>query len=80
MIQASLRERLRETDPQRSRRGGLDSYRAMQGLERVGAALVFGRETTIAIPDNDVQDDDQREAMTIEGILPDWWVKSVNNC
>jgi hypothetical protein len=72
MLDESLRERLRERDQQRSRRSSLDAERAMRGLERVGAALVFGRRTTIAIPDGDVPSADDHDAVTIEGVLPDW--------
>jgi hypothetical protein len=72
MLDESLRERLRERDPQRSRRGTIDAERAMRGLERVGAALVFGRRTTIAIPDSDVPNADDHDAVTVEGVLPDW--------
>ena len=72
MIEASLRERLQETDPDRSRRDSLDAERAMQGLERIGAALVLARQTIIAIPDKDVPLEDHRAATRIDGVLPDW--------
>jgi len=72
MIEASLRERMRETDPDRARRDPLDAERAQRGLERVGAAIVFGRQTTIAIPDMDVSVEDARTAITIDDVLPDW--------
>jgi len=72
MIEASLRERLRETDPDRSRRDSLDAERAKQGLERIGAAMVLGRHTTVAIPDAEVRVEDDRAVVTIDGVLPDW--------
>lgn len=72
MIGASLRERMREVDPDRARRDPLDAERAQRGLERIGAALVFGRQTTIAIPDNDAPIEDARPAVTIDDVLPDW--------
>ena len=72
MIGASLRERMREVDPDRARRDPLDAERAQRGLERIGAALVFGRQTTIAIPDNDAPIEDARLAVTIDDVLPDW--------
>jgi len=72
MIEASLRERLQETDPDRRRRDSLDAERAKQGLERIGAALVFGRQTTVAIPDKDVPIEDDRVVAKIDDVLPDW--------
>ncbi len=72
MIEASLRERVREVDPDRARHDSLDAERAQRGLERIGAALVFGRQTTIAIPDKDAPIDDTRPAVTIDDVLPDW--------
>lgn len=72
MIEASLRERVREVDPDRARRDPLDAERAQRGLERIGAALVFGRQTTIAIPDKDAPIEDARPAVTIDDVLPDW--------
>lgn len=72
MIEASLRERVREVDPDRARRDPLAAERAQRGLERIGAALVFGRQTTIAIPDKDAPIEDARPAVTIDDVLPDW--------
>lgn len=72
MIEASLRERVQETDPDRARRDRLDVVRSQRGLERIGAALVFGRQTTIAIPDNDAPAEDARAASKINDVLPDW--------
>lgn len=72
MIEASLRERVREVDPDRARRDPLDAERAQRGLERIGAALVFGRQTTIAIPDKDALIEDVRPVVMIDDVLPDW--------
>lgn len=72
MIEASLRERVQETDPDRARRDRLDAVRAQRGLERIGAALAFGRQTTIAIPDKDAPVEDARAAVKIDDVLPDW--------
>lgn len=72
MIEASLRERVQETDPDRARRGRLDVLRAQRGLERIGAALVFGRQTTIMIPDKDAPIEDTRGAVNIDDVLSDW--------
>lgn len=72
MIEASLRERVHETDPDRARRDSLDPVRAQRGLERIGAAFVFGRQTTIVIPDKDAPVEDTRAAVKIDDVLPDW--------
>lgn len=72
MIEASLRERVQEIDPDRARRDRLDAVRAQRGLERIGAALVFGRRTTIAIPDKDVPVEDVRATVKIGDVLTDW--------
>ena len=72
MIEASLCERVQEYDPDRARRDRLDAERAQRGLERIGAALVFGRQTTIAIPDKDAPVEDARTAVKIDDMLPDW--------
>ncbi|MBB2984621.1 hypothetical protein [Paraburkholderia tropica] len=72
MTEVGLRERLQETDPERGRRDGLDAERAKHGLERVGAALVFGRKMTIAIPDNDAQFETEGTVARIDDVLPDW--------
>lgn len=72
MIEASLQERLSEADPVRARRDGLEATRAMSGLERVGAALVFGRRATIGIPDGDEPSRDEGSLLTLDSVLSDW--------
>ncbi len=72
MIETSLHERLQEKDPDRARHDRLAPEHAQRGLERIGAALVFGRQTTIAIPDNDEPSNDSQGAVKIEDVLSDW--------
>ncbi|WP_321935383.1 hypothetical protein [Paraburkholderia sp. J8-2] len=72
MIAESLRERIRETDVERTRRDRLSAEKAMQGVERVGAALVLGRKKTIIIPDSGAPVAAQSEAIDINAVLPDW--------
>jgi hypothetical protein len=70
-LQASLTERLKEPDPERARLGILDSARAMKALERLGAAMVFSRVQTIAIPDHEVQLAPSERALKIDDVLAD---------
>jgi hypothetical protein len=71
-IQSSLTERLRESDPQRDRQGVLDATRAMAALERIGAAMVFGRIATIEIPDSELSLDRSVTALNLSDALPDY--------
>lgn len=72
ILDSSLRERIREVNRDRSRLDNLDEERAMRGLERIGASLVFGRKATIAIPDTDAPPSADQNVLTIEAVLPDW--------
>lgn len=72
MIEASLHERVQEADPDRARQDHLDAVSAQYGLERIGAALVFSRQATIAIPDKDAPADNVHAATRIDEVLPDW--------
>jgi hypothetical protein len=72
MLATSLKERLQEPDPARARRDPIDADRAMEALERVGAALVFGRHTTIAIPDTEIVLSSDHSPLDLVDVLPDW--------
>ncbi len=72
IIEASLRERLRETDPDRDRLGGLSTEGALRGLERIGAAMVLGRRATIAIPDAEAPPPVEQDVLSIDTVLLDW--------
>ena len=72
MLELSLRERLRETDPQRDRKDPLDAERAMTALERIGAALVLQGLQDIAVPDSGLDLSESRPALDLAEILPDW--------
>lgn len=71
ILDHSFRERLRETNPAYALNDPIDVERALLGMERIGAALVFGRVDTIAIPDPELIAGDGRE-FDLEKILPDW--------
>jgi len=72
MLESSLAERLEETNLERARRDGLEATRAFNALERIGAALVFGRKSTIAIPDSDMALAKDNRAVDLADVLPDW--------
>jgi hypothetical protein len=71
MVDNSIAERLKETNPDRTRNDDLNGVTALRAAERIGAAMVFGRQTTIAIPDRErelVSD----SSLDLADILPDW--------
>ena len=72
MLENSLSKRIGETDPDRARGDGLDETRALHALERIGAALVFGRKTTIAIPDSELVLSNEERPLDLAQVLPDW--------
>ncbi len=72
MLATSLHERSQETDPYRVRRDPIEPGRTLAALERVGAALVFGRAVTITIPDNEIALTGDSNALDLGDILPDW--------
>jgi hypothetical protein len=72
MVENSLSKRIGETDPDRARGDELDELRAMHALERIGAALVFGRKTTIAIPDSELELSKEERPVDLAQVLPDW--------
>ena len=71
MVEQSVSERLKETNPDRARIDTLDSTRAFQAVERIGVAMVFGRRATIAIPDSDVANPSD-SPLDLADVLPDW--------
>lgn len=71
MLANSLTERLQETNLGRARHDPLTTERAMTALERVGAALVFSRKATIAIPDSEVVLSDSNPPLDLADVLPD---------
>lgn len=72
MVEKGLIERLKEKDPDRSRRDELSVERAMLGLERIGAALVLGHTRAIDIPDMDAHASDSTGALDVRSVLHDW--------
>jgi hypothetical protein len=72
MLKTCISERLQESNIERARQDGLDLVRAAQAVERIGAALVFGRQETISVPDGDIDLGPQTSSLDITDILPDW--------
>jgi hypothetical protein len=72
MIETSLQERLRETNPQHAYDDSVDLIRAMQALERIGAAMVFGRVDKIAVEDSSLSLSATPDVLRLEEVLPDW--------
>jgi hypothetical protein len=50
----------------------LDTTRALHAIERIGAALVFGRKATIAVPDSELLRPDDERPLNVDEVLPDW--------
>lgn len=71
MVEQSLSERLKETNPGRARSDTLDGARALRAVERIGAAMVFSRRATIAIPDSEVAFTSD-SPLDLADVLPDW--------
>jgi hypothetical protein len=72
MLDTSLTERLREPNHQRYRYDEIPTTRAMEALERIGAALDFGRTDKIIIPDSQFDLRPAAPDFDLAAILPDW--------
>jgi hypothetical protein len=71
MLALNLQARFMETSRQRIGQTSLDSNLAMRALDRVGAALVFGKRRDILIPDSDRTPGDDAAAASLAQVLPD---------
>jgi len=71
MVEKSIAERLKETNIERARGDTLDSSAAIRAVERIGAAMVFGKQATIAIPNSDVSFTSDLP-LDLADMLPDW--------
>jgi DNA-binding transcriptional regulator YiaG len=72
MVEASLTQRLRESNPTRAAGDALDTASAWEGLERLGAAMVFSGKESVEIPDSSDQPDPDAVGVRLEAVLPDW--------
>lgn len=71
MLESSLTAWVREPNPDRARGDSLDETRAVHAIERIGAALVFGRKATIAIPDSELLRPEDERPLDLALVLPD---------
>jgi hypothetical protein len=71
MVERSIMERLKETNRDRAKSDKLDSAVAIRAVERVGAAMVFGRQATIAIPHSEIAFSSD-SPLDLADVLPDW--------
>ena len=72
MLPICISERLNEFNLDRARQDNLDVVRATHAVERIGAALVFGRQETIAVPDSNIDLAPGASSLDISDVLPDW--------
>ena len=72
MLEVCLAERLQESNLDRARQDSLDAARAMHAVERIGAAMVFGRRGTIRVPDTEITLNADPSSVDVADVLPDW--------
>jgi hypothetical protein len=72
MLEVCLAERLQESNLDRARQDNLDVARAMHAVERIGAAMVFGRKSTIRVPDAEITLNADPSSLDLADVLPDW--------
>jgi hypothetical protein len=71
MVERSITERLKETNTDRTRGDDLNAVTALHAVRRIGATMVFGRLTTIAIPDREAELVSDT-SLDLSDTLPDW--------
>jgi hypothetical protein len=71
MLEASIRARLQEENPEHGSRDEIGVERGTAALERIAATMVFGRNDRIEIPDRELSLEGSN-AFRLRDILPDW--------
>jgi hypothetical protein len=71
MLALSVEERLQESNLDRGRVDNLDVARAIRAVERIAAAMIFGRNDTILVPDTEVSLSGT-SSIDIADVLTDW--------
>ena len=72
MLHRSLTERLTERRPGAAAGDALTEAAGLEGLERIGAALVFAHKRGLQIPDSDDAGELLADSADLVAILPDW--------
>ena len=72
MVSLGVERRLVEARPERARLGALAFERANSGVQRVGAALAFGRLDSVAVPDGGMGAGRPGSALGLADAFPDW--------
>jgi hypothetical protein len=72
MLDICIAERLQESNSDRARQDSLDVARAYDAVERIGAAMIFGRRDTISVPDSEIDLTDTPSLIDLADVLPDW--------
>jgi hypothetical protein len=72
MVEMSLTERIQEPNPQYALTDPIAPDHAMWALERIGAAMVFGRFDRLDIPDPEIVLSSSDPKHHLDQILPDW--------
>lgn len=72
MLELSLSERMQEPNAQYRLNDPLAQEKSISALERVGAAMTFGRVEKIVIPDSELNLGSFTRGFRLQEILPDW--------
>jgi hypothetical protein len=72
MLGVCIRERLHESNIDRARSDDLDVEVALAAVERVAAALIFGRKEIISVPDAEIDLSADELMIDLADVLPDW--------
>lgn len=72
MLSESITERLTEPNPSRARLADVPIARSWPAMERIGAALVFGRVGKLTVPDSDAAETEPADGFDLTSILPEW--------
>jgi hypothetical protein len=72
MLDICIAERLQESNLDRASLDSLDAAHARRAIERVAAAMVFGKRETVAIPDAEISLSDTTSVIDVAHVLPDW--------
>ena len=72
MIEASIKARLLDPDPQRRRTDSLDGDAADRALDRIGAGFLLCGKDSLRVPAAGVDLDPPEKSIPLEAMLPEW--------